>query len=46
MVPAEILDFKLRLMKWKGYELAQIPIQSRSNFMRQMETPNNTDDYC
>lgn len=38
-VPAELLDFKFRLMKWKGYKLIEPPISARSNFLRDMEMP-------
>ncbi len=36
-VPAELLDFKFRVMKWKGYQLVEAPIQARSTFMKDME---------
>lgn len=45
MVPQEMLDFKLRLMKSKGYPLTEVPIQARNDFMRQMKIPL-TSDYC
>lgn len=45
MVPVEIMDYKLRLLKWKGYKLMDIPIQSRNNFILKMELPNNADCY-
>ena len=45
-VPMELLDFKFRVMKWKGYKLVEPPIMSRSNFLRDMEVPENADyDY-
>lgn len=44
-VPAELLDFKFRVMKWKGYKLIEPPTNARSNFMRDMEVPNNADFY-
>ncbi|MBQ9030109.1 MAG: ImmA/IrrE family metallo-endopeptidase [Parasporobacterium sp.] len=38
-VPMELLDFKFRLMKWKGYKLIEPPITSRSNFLKDMPIP-------
>ncbi len=45
LVPAELLDFKFRVMKWKGYKLIEPPISARSNFLRDMEVPNDADYY-
>lgn len=42
-VPIELLDFKFRVMKWKGYKLVEPPIMSRSNFLRDIEVPENAD---
>ena len=42
-VPMELLDFKFRVMKWKGYKMMESPISSRSNFLRDMEVPDNAD---
>lgn len=44
-VPFELLDFKFRVMKWKGYKLVEPPITSRSNFLRDVEVPFYADDY-
>jgi len=44
-VPAELLDFKFRLMKWKGYKLTEPPISARSNFLRDMEVPDESEIY-
>ena len=44
-VPMELLDFKFRVMKWKGYKLVEAPISARSNFLRDMEVPENADHY-
>lgn len=44
-VPAELLDFKFRIMKWKGYKMVEPPISARSNFLRDMEVPENADYY-
>ena len=44
MVPAELLDFKFRLLKWKGYKMMESPVSAQSNFLRDMEIPTNTDD--
>lgn len=45
-VPAELLDFKFRLMKWKGYKLTEPPITARNNFLRDIEVPDDADYYC
>ena len=42
-VPAELMDFKFRLMKWKGYKLIEPPINARSNFLRDIDIPDDTD---
>ena len=44
-VPMELLDFKFRMMKWKGYMLMEAPISARSNFLRDVEVPRNDDDH-
>ncbi|MCQ2448536.1 MAG: ImmA/IrrE family metallo-endopeptidase [Oscillibacter sp.] len=44
MVPAELLDFKFRMMKWRGYKITESPITAQSSFLRGMEIPVNTDD--
>ena len=45
LVPAELLDFKFRVMKWKGYNMVEPPITANSNFLRDMEVPENADYY-
>ena len=45
-VPIELLDFKFRVMKWKGYKLIEPPISARSNFLANMEVPDDADCYC
>ena len=42
-VPMEFLDFKFRIMKWKGYKLVS-PITSKSNFLRDLAVPDRGDD--
>lgn len=44
-VPIELLDFKFRVMKWKGCKLVEPPITARSNFLRDVEVPYGADDY-
>lgn len=44
-VPIELLDFKFRIMKWKGYKLVEPPINAASNFLRDMEVPPDADYY-
>ncbi len=36
-VPAELLDFKFRLLKWKGYKLGESPIYARANYLNDAE---------
>ena len=45
LVPAELLDFKFRVMKWKGYKLIEPPINANSNFLRDIEVPENADYF-
>ena len=45
-VPIELLDFKFRVMKWKGYKLVEPPINARSNFLLKLEVPNHASDGC
>lgn len=44
-VPPELLDFKFRLMKWKGYKLMEAPIISDSCFLKGMEVPQYGEYY-
>lgn len=44
-VPFELLDFKFRVMKWKGYQLIEPPINANSKFLRDMEVPPDADYY-
>ncbi len=36
-VPVELLDFKFRITKWKGYELTEPPTFAQSNFLRDVD---------
>ena len=46
-VPMELLDFKFRMMKWKGYKLVEPPVTSRSDFLKDVKVPENHDeDYA
>ncbi|MDD4291026.1 MAG: ImmA/IrrE family metallo-endopeptidase [Clostridia bacterium] len=40
-VPAELLDFKFRVMKRKGYKLIDPPLMANSNFLRSIEVPKD-----
>lgn len=40
-IPMELLDFKFRVLKWKGYKMVESPISARSNFLRDLEI-----QYC
>ena len=42
-VPMELLDFKFRIMKWRGDRLIEPPIDARSDFLKNMEVPGNAD---
>ncbi len=33
-VPAELLDFKFRTLKWKGYKVIEPPINANGNFLK------------
>lgn len=44
-VPMELLDFKFRVMKSKGYMLMESPIEARSNFLKELEVPDNNAYY-
>jgi len=44
-VPAELLDFKFRVMKRKGYKLIDPPLMAQSNFLRDIEVPETFEDY-
>ena len=43
-VPMELLDFKFRMMKWKGYKLVEPPVTSRSDFLKDVSIPENHDE--
>ena len=40
-VPMELLDFKFRIMKWKGYKLIEPPEAVSSTFLKNMGVPRN-----
>lgn len=42
-VPAELLDFKLRIMRMKGYALGLAPITADSKFLKDLKVPENHD---
>ena len=44
-VPMELLDFKFRIMKWRGYKLMESPITVQSNFLATMEVSENADYF-
>lgn len=35
-VPAELLDFKFRTLKWKGYKVIEPPTNATGNFLKRM----------
>jgi len=42
-VPVELLDFKFRVLKWRGYKIMESPIMAHSNFLKDLEVPMNAD---
>ena len=40
-VPAELLDFKLRIMRMEGYALGLAPIIADSKFLKDLQVPDN-----
>lgn len=44
-VPAEILDFKFRTMKWKGYKIREAPLLSPGNWLKNAADGGSPDDY-
>ena len=44
-VPAEILDFKFRTMKWKGYKIREAPLLSPGNWLKGAADDGRTDDF-
>lgn len=44
-VPMEVLDFKFRLLKWKGYKICEPPIYTSGNYLRDFEMEKEADDY-
>ena len=44
-VPMEVLDFKFRMMKWKGYKLVDPPIYTQGNYLRNFNMPKGEFDY-
>lgn len=42
-VPIELLDFKFRLMKYKGYALAEPPINSHNDFLKGIKVCHEKD---
>jgi Zn-dependent peptidase ImmA (M78 family) len=40
-VPMELLDFKFRIMKWKGYKLIEPPEAASSTFLKNMGVPQD-----
>jgi Zn-dependent peptidase ImmA (M78 family) len=39
-VPIELLDFKFRIMKRKGYQLAEPPVHSHNDFLKKIKVEN------
>ena len=44
-VPMELLDFKFRIMKRKGYDIAEPPITAQSNFLRDVDLIGGDDGW-
>jgi hypothetical protein len=45
-VPMELLDFKFRVTKWKGFKLVEPPIQTPSNFLHDIEMLDCEPCFC
>jgi len=43
MVPPELLDFKFRMLKWKGYKIIESPVSENTDFMKNMPIPDSYD---
>jgi len=43
LVPMELLDFKFRVMKAKGYKFVEGPMDVHNNFLKDLEVPVNAD---
>ena len=43
-VPPEMLDFKFRIMKGRGYQMVETPIIAYSKFLKNLSIPENHDD--
>ena len=44
-VPVELLDFKFRIMKWKGYKIREAPLLSPGNWLKGAADDGRTDDF-
>ena len=44
-VPVEVLDFKLHVMKWKGYDLKESPVAAPNNFLADIEIPQTSAEF-
>jgi len=44
-VPAEILDFKFRTMKWKGYKVREAPLLTPGNWLKNAADGGCPDDF-
>ena len=40
-VPPEMLDFKFRIMKWRGYKMMEAPITAESKFLKDLKVPED-----
>ena len=45
-VPAEMLDFKFRIMKGRGYKMMETPIIAYAKFLKDLQIPESYDDYA
>ena len=43
-VPFELLDFKFRILKWRGYKVDS-PVQAQSDFLKHLERTADQLDY-
>ena len=44
-VPAEILDFKFRTLKWKGYKVIDAPFYSSNTWLKNAKDGGDSEQY-
>ena len=44
-VPAELLDFKFRTMKWKGYKITDAPLMTAGDWLKDAPDGGKLEDF-